>query len=132
MSSEDRKQVVSTDEKVVLIIDDDRDIGDVLQKIILDQTNYRTLWIAESELALNAASFMRPSLLLLDYLLPVMDGLALYDRLQEIENMRGVPTVLISASTTLPFEDLRTRGIHLLRKPFELNDLLDMLAELID
>lgn len=131
MSNEGRNQAMSTDDKVILIVDDDRDIGDVLQKIIQDQTNYRTLWIAESELALNAASFMRPSLLLLDYMLPMMDGLVLYDHLQEIETMRGVPTVLISASTTLPFEALRTRGIYLLRKPFELSDLLDMLAELI-
>ncbi len=61
-----------------------------------------------------------------------MHGLDLYDRLQEIETMRGVPTVLISASSTLPFEELRSRGIYLLRKPFDLNDLLDIFAELLN
>src|SRR5947209_8618758 len=121
----------STREKTVLIVDDDRDIGDILQKIILDQTDYNVLWIAESDLALHAASFVRPSLLLLDYMLPTMDGLVLYDRLQEAENMRGVPTVLISASTTLPFEELHKRGIHVLKKPFELNDFLDILAQFL-
>lgn len=119
-------------DKTVLIVDDDRDIGDILQKIIIDQTNYRVVWIAESDLALNAASFMRPSLLLLDYMLPTMHGLDLYDRLQEIETMRGVPTVLISASASLPFDELRSRGIYLLRKPFDLNDLLDIIAALLD
>src|SRR5438552_14626522 len=101
VSSEGLGQASSTGEKIVLIVDDDRDIGDILQKIILDQTDYNVLWIAESDLALYAASFVRPSLLLLDYLLTTMDGLVLYDRLQETENMRGVPTVLISASTAL-------------------------------
>ena len=131
MLSEETGLTSSTNEKVVLIVDDDRDIGDMLQKIIVDQTDYKVLWIAESDLALNAASYLRPSLLLLDYMLPAMHGLELYDRLQEVENMRGVPTVLISASATLPFEALRERGIYLLKKPFELDDLLDILAQIL-
>ena len=131
MSSEDIGQASSTGEKIVLIVDDDRDVGDILQKIILDQTDYKVVWIAESDLALDAAWYLRPSLLLLDYMLPSIDGLDLYDRLQGMEGMRGVPTVLISASETLPFEELRASGIYLLKKPFELGDLLDMLAQLL-
>lgn len=118
-------------EKTILIVDDDRDIGEMLQSAILQQTNYRVVWIAESDLVLMAAPHLRPSLILLDYMLPTMDGLALYDRLQGIENMRGVPVVLISARATLPFEELRERGIYLLKKPFELTDLLDILANLL-
>jgi len=131
VSSEGIGQASSTGEKIVLIVDDDRDVGDILQKIILDQTDYKVVWIAESDLALDAAWYLRPSLLLLDYMLPSIDGLDLYDRLQGMEGMRGVPTVLISASETLPFEELRARGIYLLKKPFELGDLLDMLAQLL-
>lgn len=131
MSSEDLGQASYTSEKIVLIVDDDRDVGEILQKIILDQTDYKVVWIAESDLALDAAWYLRPSLLLLDYMLPSIDGLDLYDRLQKMEGMRGVPTVLISASETLPFEELRARGIYLLKKPFELSDLLDMLAQLL-
>ena len=118
-------------EKTVLIVDDDRDIGDILQKIILDQTDYNVLWIAESDLALEAASHMRPSLILLDYMMPTMDGLKLYDYLQNKPKMQGVPVVLISARATLPFEQIRERGMYILRKPFELSDLLDMLAQLL-
>ena len=131
MSSEGIGQASSTSERTVLIVDDDRDVGDILQKIILDQTDYKVVWIAESDLALDAAWYLRPSLLLLDYMLPSIDGLDLYDRLQGMEGMRGVPTVFISASETLPFEELRARGIYLLKKPFELGDLLDMLAQLL-
>ena len=131
MSSEGIGQASSTSERTVLIVDDDRDVGDILQKIILDQTDYKVVWIAESDLALDAAWYLRPSLLLLDYMLPSIDGLDLYDRLQGMEGMRGVPTVLISASETLPFEELRARGIYLLKKPFELDDLLDMLAQVL-
>jgi CheY-like chemotaxis protein len=120
-----------TKEKTVLIVDDDRDIGELLQEIIIEQTDYHVVWIAESDLVIEAASYLHPSLLLLDYMLPTMDGMHLYDRLQELETMRGVPTVLISASPTLPFDELRSRGIYLLRKPFELSDLLDILAQFL-
>ncbi len=131
MLLEENEHPSSTEDKVVLIVDDDRDIGEILQKIILEQTNYRVVWIAESELTLDVAPYLKPSVMLLDYMLPDMLGLELYDRLQERENMRGIPTVLISARASLPLDQLRERGIYLLRKPFEMDTLLDILAELI-
>lgn len=131
MSSEGIEETTATAEKTVMIVDDDRDVGEILQRIILDQTGYKVIWVAESDLALNTASYLQPSLLVLDYMLPTMDGLDLYDHLQGIEGMQGVPTIFISASSTLPFEELRSRGIHVLKKPFELDDLLDILAQLL-
>jgi DNA-binding response OmpR family regulator len=119
-----------SDEKTVLIVDDDRDVGEALHSVITTETNYRTLWIAESDLALLSAQHIRPSLILLDYLMPVMDGLHLYDRLQELEHMQGVPVVLITAATVLPYEELRVRGIRVLKKPFDVPELLAMLTQL--
>src|SRR5579875_1558624 len=123
------QKIDTTVEKTILIVDDDRDIGETLQAIISSETNYRTLWIAESDLALLSAKHLRPSLILLDYLMPILDGLKLYDRLQDMEHMRGVPVVLITAATALPYKDLQERGIRILRKPFDIPELLALLAE---
>jgi len=120
-----------TNEKTVLIVDDDRDIGEALHCVITSETNYRTLWIAESDLALLSAQHVRPSLILLDYLMPVMDGLHLYDRLQDMQHMRDVPVVLITAATALPYEKLQARGIRILKKPFDVPELLAILTQLI-
>jgi DNA-binding response OmpR family regulator len=128
MSTPDNRH---SDEKTVLIVDDDRDIGEALYCVITAETNYRALWIAESDLALLSAQHVRPSLILLDYLMPVMDGLHLYDRLQELDHMRGVPVVLITAATALPYEELRVRGIHILKKPFDVPELLAVLTQLV-
>lgn len=121
----------NTNEKTVLIVDDDRDIGEALHCVIDSETNYRTLWIAESDLALLSAQHVRPSLILLDYLMPVMDGLHLYDRLQDLEHMRDVPVILITAATALPYEELKARGIRILKKPFDVPELLALLTQLI-
>jgi|SRR5947209_11489479 len=118
-------------EKTILIVDDDHDIGEMLKTAIVEQTDYRVVWIAESDLALEAAPHLRPSLIVLDYMMPTLDGLKLFDYMQGVENMRGVPVILVSARANLPFEQLRERGIYLLRKPFELDELLDMIAQLI-
>ncbi|HLZ62789.1 MAG TPA: response regulator [Ktedonosporobacter sp.] len=119
-------------EKTILIVDDDQDIGEALQCVLAEETDYRTLWMAESDLVLLSAPHMRPSLILLDYLMPIMDGLHLYDRLQESETMRDVPVVLISAATSLPYEELQQRGIRILRKPFDVNELLEVIDQLVE
>lgn len=118
-------------EKTILIVDDDRTVGEMLKQAIADNTTHRAVWIAEGDLVLETARRLHPSLILLDYIMPFMDGLQLYDHLQRIETMRKVPVILISGSPTLPFEKLRERGIYVLRKPFQLNDLLDMVAQLM-
>jgi CheY-like chemotaxis protein len=125
------QQNESIPDKTILIVDDDRDIGEALQCVLAEETDFRTLWIAESDLALLSAPHMRPALILLDYLMPVMDGLRLYDRLQEAEAMRGVPVVLISAARSLPYEDLQRRGIRVLQKPFDVQDLLEVIDDLV-
>ena len=118
-------------EKTILIVDDDRTLGEMLKQAIAENTTHRAVWIAESDLVLETARHLHPSLILLDYIMPFMDGLQLYDHLQRIDTMRNVPVVLISASPTLPFEKLRERGIYILKKPFNLSDLLDMIAQLM-
>jgi DNA-binding NtrC family response regulator len=123
--------VPDTQEKTILIVDDDRSIGEMLMQTIAQNTIHRAVWIAESDLVLETARHLHPSLILLDYIMPFMDGLQLYDHLQRVDTMRNVPVILISGSPTLPFEKLRKRGIYVLRKPFELNDLLDMIAQLM-
>ncbi|MBE3561160.1 MAG: response regulator [Ktedonobacteraceae bacterium] len=119
------------EEKTILIVDDDHDIGEALQCVIREETNFHTLWIAESDLALLSAPHVRPALILLDYLMPVMNGLALYDRLQELPGTRGVSVVLISAALSLPYEEVQRRHLRLLKKPFDVRDLLNIIAELV-
>lgn len=118
-------------EKTILIVDDDRIVGEMLKQAIAENTAHRAVWIAESDLVLETARRLHPSLILLDYIMPFMDGLQLYDHLQRIDTMRNVPVILISGSPTLPFEKLRERGIYVLKKPFQLSDLLDMVAQLM-
>jgi CheY-like chemotaxis protein len=71
----------------------------------------------------------KPDLLLLDYQLPGMDGLELYDRLQASTEAADIPTIMMSAD--LPLREARERKITCLTKPFALDDLLHTIEQFL-
>jgi two-component system, response regulator, stage 0 sporulation protein F len=113
----------------ILIVEDDADIAEFLQQLIEEETPYHTNVIDNGNVALEQASEMNPCLLLLDYRLPGVNGLELYDRLQEREEIRGVPAIMMSA--TLPIKELEQRGIYQLRKPMDIGNVLRMITHAI-
>jgi len=110
----------------ILIVEDDADIGEFLQQAIDEETPYTTAVVSDGPRALEQAQQVHPCLLLLDYLLPGMSGLEVYDRLQDMEETRGVPAIMMSA--TLPTEELQRRGIYQLRKPMDIGNVIRMIT----
>jgi CheY-like chemotaxis protein len=110
----------------ILIVEDDEDLGKMLQQAIDEQTPYQTTVVHDGSHALERAKYIQPCLLLLDYRLPGMNGLEVYDLLQSMEETRGVPAIMMSA--TLPIEELKNRGIYQLRKPMNIGNVIRMVT----
>ena len=110
----------------VLIVEDDADIGHFLQQLIEEETPYNSVVIDNGLTALEEASNVHPCLLLLDYRLPGINGLELYDRLRERNGVSNVPAIMMSA--TLPVCELEQRGIYQLRKPMDVGGVLRMIT----
>ena len=110
----------------VLIVEDDADIGHFLQQLIEEETPYSSVVIDNGLTALEEAAKVHPCLMLLDYRLPGINGLELYDRLQEKDNVHQVPAIMMSA--TLPVRELEKRGIYQLRKPMDVGGVLRMIT----
>lgn len=110
----------------ILIVEDDADIAQFLQQLIEEETPYHTMVIDNGQTALETAPQVHPCLLLLDYRLPRLNGLELYDRLQNIEETRDIPAIMMSA--TLPVKELEQRGIYQLRKPMDIGSVLRMIT----
>lgn len=113
----------------ILIVEDDEDLGKVLQQAIDEQTPYQTTLVYDGPQAIERARQTHPCLLLLDYRLPSMSGLEVYERLQSIEETHGVPAIMMSA--TLPTEELQRRGIYQLRKPMDIGNVIRMITHAI-
>lgn len=110
----------------ILIVEDDADIGKFLQRLIEEETPYSTAVITNGLHALEQAPQLHPCLLLLDYRLSGINGVELYDRLQQEKETSGVPAIMMSA--TLPVTELQRRGIHQLRKPMDIGGVIRMIT----
>ena len=110
----------------ILVVEDDKHVGEFLQQAIDEYTPYQTTVVHDGTHALEKAQQIQPCLLLLDYKLPGINGLEVYDRLQSMEETRGVPAIIMSAS--LPTEELQSRGIYQLRKPMDIGNVIRMIT----
>ena len=112
--------------ETILIVEDDADIGEFLQQLIEEETPYNSTVISNGLQALEKAPYIQPCLLLLDYRLPGINGIELYDRLQERQEISVVPAIMMSA--TLPLDELQKRGIYQLRKPMDIGGVIRMIT----
>ena len=127
---EEQKRVGErTGVRTVLIVEDDVNIGEVLVQAITQETNFLALLVSDGFEALDMVKGVKPNLFILDYQLPRMDGLALYDRLHAIEDLKHVPALMISAR--LPQKELTKRKIVGMSKPIDLDEFLQTIEDLI-
>ena len=84
-------------EAKILVVEDDDDIRDSLKEL-LEEEGYRVDTAANGEQALNRLRGEAPQLILLDLMMPVMDGWEFHKQLRESPRFSSVPIIVISAS----------------------------------
>jgi DNA-binding response OmpR family regulator len=110
----------------VLVADDNPDILFLL-RTNLDAAGFETLTAADGEVALQMIEEERPDVLLLDLMMPVLDGWGVLERLEQ-EGHR-LPTIVVSASDSSANIERATElgAIGYVTKPFNLRGLVDMI-----
>jgi CheY-like chemotaxis protein len=102
--------------KRILVVDDQADITRML-KLNLEQTNdYEVRMENSSSRALATAEEFRPDLILLDVIMPGIDGGALAAKLRAHPRLKGVPIVFLTAAATK--EEVSTHGGVIGGSPF--------------
>jgi DNA-binding response OmpR family regulator len=115
--------------KTVLVVEDDTGIGNFLVQAILQETPYQAMLVADGFQAIKAVTNIRPSLFILDYQLPRMNGIELYDQLHATKGLEHIPAMVISAR--LPRQEIEKRKIIAMSKPLELDDFLNTIEKLL-
>ena len=82
-------------DKTVLLVDDSG-TSLMLEKLILSQNPYQMLTARDGEEAVTTALAERPDLILLDVVMPKMDGFAACERLKAEEATRAIPVILVT------------------------------------
>lgn len=109
----------------ILLVDDELDLLDAIRGILEDE-GYEVSTAGDGRQALDQleASNPKPDLLLLDVMMPIIDGLQVLERVRTSDRLKDLPVVMMSAVNP-ESAGKHARWDAFLNKPFSLDDLLD-------
>ena len=120
-------------EQTILVVDDDKGIREALCEVLSDDC-YKTQIATNGRDALQLLEqdAQKPCVILLDIMMPIMDGWAFLAEQQSRPELKDIPIIILSAHAKRP--NLQQWGDKLayLGKPVELDPLLDMVHGLCD
>jgi len=118
--------------KRILVVDDQPDITRLLKRGLELTNDYAVREENVSSAALAAAEEFQPDLILLDVMMPGMDGGELAVSLRASAKLKTVPIVFLTAAITkeeVAERDGRTGGWPILAKPFAIPDVVACLQQ---
>jgi len=130
MDTDQSAQKDPTALKTVFIVEDDEAIGMLLVQVIEQETSYQAVLASDGFQALKMLRTVKPDLLILDYGLPDMNGLELYDTIHAVKALKHLPVLIVSAETARIQKEVTARQLSQLKKPFELTNLLEAIERL--
>lgn len=120
--------------KKVLVIDDERSFSGLLRTNLDRLGTYEVREENDSRKALDAAREFKPDIILLDVVMPNMDGGQVLAALQADKDLKQIPVIFLTATISRQGLDARGRKIAnfpFLAKPFDLKDLEKLIKKQI-
>jgi len=112
----------------ILVIDDDNELREALCDA-LEVEGYQVVCVEHGAAALDhlQSTQQPPCVILLDLMMPVMDGRAFREALLERPELAGIPVVLITAAG--PKAAASVSATTILHKPLRINNVIDVVRE---
>ncbi len=117
-------------EKPILLVDDDAGIQDLL-KMTLEDEGYAVLVAGDGRDALEILKNTTPALILLDYMMPRMNGAQFVQEAEKQDLRDAIPLVLLTAANHAPARAQEVGTDGYIGKPFEIGELLQMIERFI-
>lgn len=111
----------------ILVVDDDRELTGLIDDALTEE-GYRVVAAADVD-SLRVARDQQPDLILLDLVMPGVDGVVIGQRLRADRATASIPIVAMSAVERLPEMASAMRASACLPKPFEIAQLRDVVAQ---
>lgn len=113
--------------KRVLIVEDERDVADLVADV-LGLEGFEA-HVSTGESAMDDALAFVPHVVLLDLMMPVVDGFEVARRLRGNTKTRELPIVIMTAMHDAPSRAREIGTPHCLAKPFDIKELLHKVQE---
>jgi CheY-like chemotaxis protein len=117
----------------ILVVDDDLNIQ-VLVKTILSQKDYRVITASNGEEALEFLKKDKFQAIIVDAMMPVMDGNTLARKIKESAATRDIPIIMITASKEVDMvkKSFSAGCVLFLPKPFTASSLLSLIQLILN
>lgn len=115
--------------KSILIVEDERDIRESMQQI-LEYSGYEVYLASNGKEGMDFIGRQKPDLILLDLMMPVMNGWAFLESKGKNTDVAGIPVIISTAYGNRINGTADVKGI--IRKPVDLNILLPMIEQSIE
>ena len=125
--------------KRILVVDDKNELLHLMRRVLEDE-QYQVSILQEGKEAVAKVRSLLPDLLILDLKLGNMSGQDILEEMKNDHVTADIPVILYTAavleadhvSKLIESSPQRYNGVYLLKKPFELNDLLDKVEEMLE
>lgn len=107
----------------ILIVDDDPSIRNMLDELLQDE-GYATLLASDGQSAVEQARNQRPNVILMDLMMPVLDGASAIRILKSDPRTQGIHIIAMSAGANLRLHADHLPADSVFGKPFDLDALL--------
>ncbi|HEX5164409.1 MAG TPA: response regulator [Thermomicrobiales bacterium] len=111
----------------VLIVEDEKPIRELLHDFLSDE-GYETLLAENGQRGVEIARAEQPDLVLMDLMLPLLDGFEAMRALKDCAGTRDIPVVVMSANSAL-LQHIGSQSLaeETIRKPFDLDEVLNVI-----
>ncbi len=120
--------------KRILVIDDEEGIREIIQISLNAVSAWEVLTAASGEEGLSIAATQQPQAILLDVMMPEMDGVETFKQLRLNMATSVIPTIMLTAKTTTHEQqmliDLGVTGV--ISKPFKAKDLVAQIRVILN
>jgi DNA-binding response OmpR family regulator len=121
----------ASSEPVVLIVDDDERLREYV-RVNLEMEGYSVREAGSAEEGLNVLEESTPDLVLLDVMMPEVDGWEMLRRVQERHGVGAIPVIMFSGKVDENEAAARSRGAQgFIGKPFNPQELIDQTKQLL-
>ncbi len=113
--------------KKILYVEDDEDIAQIVLMTLEEFGGFETKHCISGADALQELPKFLPQLVLMDMMMPVMDGLELFNRMKKIDKIKDIPVIFVTAKMQAKEQQsyLDAGAIGVIVKPFDPEKLCD-------
>lgn len=116
--------------QTVLVVDDEFGVAEVVQSILEDE-GYRVATAINGKQALARLGELTPDLIILDYMMPIMDGTQTLAAIRKDPAFANLPIIMMSSLEEAAVRETCTGYNSFLRKPFRAVMVLKVVAQLL-